>query len=160
MKYSGLTLRSFIIACVSIMLGAGLLGCASGGGVQKTHGKQADDVNVMDAFSRGEIRLTCGLPCSVTQGLNRQAMKNLHYDQAWGDLVRLVTKTEHDIDLNYYYLGRSAEGEGYIEAAKTYYQLSLKHTYKCAGWIDNCDGFVFPKDIQTRLDRMSSKMLK
>lgn len=157
MKYSRSFLRLVTVVCVSIALGATLLGCASGGGVQNTHGTKVADVDVIEAFSRGEIRLTCGLPCSGSQGLNRQAMKNLHYDQAWLDLFRLVTKTGHDTDLNYYYLGRGAEGEGYIEAAKIYYQLSLKHTNKCAGWINNCDGLVFPRDIQTRLDRMSSK---
>jgi hypothetical protein len=148
--------RSFATACISIFLVSGLIGCASGG-AHNTQGRMVTDVELMESFSRGEIRLKCRTSCSGAQGGNRRAMKNLHYDQSWGDLVKLVTTIGFENDLNYYFLGRSAEGEGYAEAAKIYYELALdKKIHKCAGLLNNCDGFVFPRDIQVRLDKMSS----
>jgi hypothetical protein len=163
MKHTGLFSRSFITACASVALGSGLVGCATEGvseGLQNTHGKQVADADVMVTFSRGEIRLTCGFSCAGIAGSNKRAMKNLHYDQSWVDLARLVMKVGFSEDLSYYYLGRSAEGEGYIKAAKIYYQLALKNGYKCDSFINNCTGFAFPKDIQERLERISSNNLK
>jgi hypothetical protein len=62
------------------------------------------------------------------------------------------------VDQSYYYMGRAAEGDGYFESARTYYYLALSEDYKCAGWINNCDGFEFSKDIHARLSKLPSNL--
>lgn len=74
----------------------------------------------------------------------------MHDNALWHDLAIDVINEGFKSDQNYYYLGRSAEGLGYYDAALTYYKLA-KTVYKCNGLVNNCKGLVFPKDIDDRL---------
>ncbi len=62
-------------------------------------------------------------------------------------------------DLTYYYLGHAAEGLGYRDAAKTYYQISMRLTASgvtCS--TENatyCNGQVFPAAAQARLAELT-----
>jgi len=111
----------------------------------------------MPAFSRGEVRLTCGVSCAGAWGAAIHHAKSLNDNQVWVDLATEVMRIGFGNDLSYYFLGRAAEGMGYVEAAKTYFRLALAHEYKCAGAFNVCDGFVFPRDIQTSLSQLTSR---
>ena len=67
----------------------------------------------------------------------------------------LVMQIGYVNDLTYYYLGRAAEGLGYRDAAKTYYQISERLTVSgkaCNGeGATSCNGEVFPAGAQAQL---------
>lgn len=121
-------------------------GCASNG-VYTSSGNKIYDVDA--AFKNGDIRLTCGLGCSGNNGYNRPKMKKLYNDGDWYTLMLTITNIGFSSDLNYYYLGRSAENFSYFEAAKIYYNLA-RTAFKCNGSINNCDGFEFPNNLLNR----------
>ena len=135
----------FVFFCI------GITGCASKGSYTPT-GEQI--VNFDQKFRNGQMRLTCGIACSGAYGSGRRERKNLHDNELWNDLAISVAKSGWLIDQAYYYLGRSAEGLGYFEAAKTYYKLALSANLKCGGFINTCDGLVFPNDINSRLNNL------
>ena len=111
------------------------------------------------SFERGEIRLTCRLPCSGSWGSNRRELKALHSAGLWRDLAARVVEIGYNGDLAYFYLGAAAEGMNLIAQADTYYRHSSATPSKCAGLFNNCDGFTFPKDAIARLDVLASKAI-
>ena len=126
-----------------------LMGCASAGSFTPSGTPVTD---TLEALGKGEIRFTCETSCAGAWGSNRREMKQLYSMGLWHDLALKVTNLGFRSDQTYYYLGRSAEGLGYNEAARTYYKLA-KTSFKCDGFpFNNCDGLVFPQDINTRLD--------
>lgn len=129
---------------------ASLLGCATGG-VNTSH------PSFNQQFATGQIRLTCGLGCAGTDGAARSKYRNLYQNRLWQDLAKEVSGIGFDSDRNYYYLGIAAENSGYLNAAKTYYQLGLASTSKCGGRTNVCDGFNFPTDINARLNAINAK---
>jgi hypothetical protein len=131
-----------------------LFGCASNG-IQSPSGESAP--NVLQVFKDGDVRLNCQLSCSGAWGWTRRNAKSLYNNALWKDLAIEVAKVGFQVDQTYYYLGRAAEGLGYLSAAQTYYKLALASDYKCAGIINNCDGLVFPRDILARLDNLEPK---
>lgn len=135
-----------------VMFILGISGCASTGG-HDMHGEKISDIR--EALGKGSIRLTCGLACSGAYGYNRQRLRSLYDNAIWYDLARMVTDIGHGGDQSYFYLGRAAEGLGYIDAARTYYALA-KAGQKCGGLINVCDGLVFPRDIDNRLQNLPS----
>jgi len=144
----------FIIAL--IITSAEIVGCATSGSYTPA-GVSITDVRA--ALGRGEIRLTCETSCSGAWGTYRDKMKALYDNKLWNDLAILVAKLGFESDQTYYYLGRSAEGLGYIDAALTYYRLA-QASFKCDGIINNCDGLAFPNDIDKALERLSASLNK
>ena len=59
--------------------------------------------------------------------------------ELWAELAELTLENGHEVYIRHY-LGRSAEGLGFNEAAKVYYKNALV-VFECAGWINNCDSF-------------------
>ena len=100
-------------------------------------------------FLAGEILLTCGISCSRSWGLISAKQRKFYNMELWVELAGLTLKNGHEVDINYYYLGRSAEGLGFTEAAKVYYKNALV-VFECAGWINNCDGFDVPELVTKR----------
>ena len=100
-------------------------------------------------FLASEILLTCGISCSGSWGLIKAKQRKFYNMELWAELAELTLKNGHEVDINYYYLGRSAEGLGFTEAAKVYYKNALV-VFECAGWINNCDGFDVPKLVTKR----------
>jgi len=100
-------------------------------------------------FLAGEILLTCGISCSGSWGLIKAKQRKFYNMELWAELAELTLKNGHEVDINYYYLGRSAEGLGFTEAAKVYYKNALV-VFECAGWINNCDGFDVPELVTKR----------
>lgn len=135
----------YSLFCTVIVL---IQGCASGGSYTP------DGVPVTDfdtTFAKGEIRLNCVLACAGRYGLDRVELKILHNTEQWHKLAQAVSSIGSRGDQEYYYLGRAAEGLGYIDAAHIYYELAKSERIKCGGVPNVCDGFTFPNDIDERL---------
>jgi hypothetical protein len=78
----------------------------------------------------------------------------------WRDLAILVMQIGYINDLTYYYLGRAAEGLGFGDAAKTYYQISVRLTsagITCtADGAEYCNGQVFPAAAAMELAQLTA----
>jgi hypothetical protein len=78
----------------------------------------------------------------------------------WRDLAVLVMQIGYTNDLTYYYLGRAAEGLGFRDAAKTYYQISGRLTsagITCtADGAEYCNGQVFPAAAAVELAQLTA----
>jgi hypothetical protein len=121
-------------------------GCAAWG-VYNEHGEKIEFS--VDDLAEGNIRLVCGVNCSVRYVQMSDEMRKLHDNEAWLKLAHLVSEIGYEIDQAYYYLGRSAESLKSYDAARTYYALALKAP-KCGGFFDICNGFEFPGEIRAR----------
>ncbi len=147
MVFNVVMIRKIIVFPLIIL---GLSGCSSQG-IESATGEPV--VGVFDTFKRGEIRLTCEFSCSGAWGLARKEAKQLYSQASWLLLVDRVARVGYLSDQTYFYLGSAAESLGYYQAAKKYYDLA-KISFKCNGIINNCDGFVFPRDITAGLSRL------
>lgn len=133
-----------------------IAGCASRG----SHTINGNKItNIQESLSKGEIRLTCNTACSYTWGANRREMKLLYENELWEDLASTVARIGFRSDQTYYYLGRSAEGLGYIDASRKYYKLA-KSSFKCDGVFNNCDGLVFPLMLDERLKIVAPEIIE
>jgi len=134
-----------------------LAGCASGGA------RLADGEKTLDpyaAFLQGDIRLSCGLPCAGADGTSRQKYSRLYQNAVWKDLAIEILKIGFEADRNYYYLGLSAEGLGYRDAARTYYKLSLSSRFKCNGAFNVCDGLDIPNLARKHIYEINQRIAK
>jgi S1-C subfamily serine protease len=116
-----------------------------------------------DAFKSANIQLPMGTIEAADWTLNRQAAYNLLAASRWRELADLVQRKGINNDLNWYYLGRAAEGLGETELARVYYQRSIertrsdKYSHRCQGKVISlCDGFDFPDVAQTRLGALKA----
>ena len=130
-----------------------IFGCASGG-IQSPTGEPLPDV--LAALKSGQIRLSCDAACAVSWRTTRHQVKALHDNELWNHLAIEVSRVGYKVDLAYYYLGRAAEGLGYYDSASIYYNLALADIFECDGIINNCDGFVFPRDARNRLEHVEA----
>ena len=110
---------------------------------------------LMRQLLAGEPVLKCSLPCRDAWDASRTTALLLNEAHQWRDLAILVMQIGYVNDLTYYYLGRAAGGLGYQDAAKTYYQISVRLTsarITCAAeGADYCNGQVFTADAHTEL---------
>ncbi|WP_271410043.1 hypothetical protein [Pseudomonas sp. Q1-7] len=130
-----------------------LLGCTSGG-VKDDSGQDVRDV--YGTFSRGEVRMRCGIGCAFSWGANRRDVEGLYQNQLWRDLAVKVSTINIELDISYFYLGRAAEGVGLNDAAVTYYRLSKATTQKCSG--DMCQGISVPEEVASGLKRVAPEL--
>jgi hypothetical protein len=83
----------------------------------------------------------------------------LNEARQWRELAVLVMQIGYTNDLTYYYLGRAAEGLGFGDAAKTYYQISTRLTsagITCAADGANyCNGQIFPAAAEVELAQLT-----
>lgn len=96
------------------------------------------------AFTKGELRLKCGGSCAGEWGSARSAAKLFYDNGLWKDLAYTVSQVGYETDLTYYYLGSAARRLGYPDAAQVYFHLARAAHHKCAGFLNNCDGFDIP----------------
>lgn len=131
-----------------------LIGCASNEPVSHI------SINQEKAFHKGEILLDC-VSCSFKAGLNYEKMESLYKVAWWYDLSNLVINIGYGNDLTYFYLGRAAEGLDKLEAAKTYYQLSLfahSTTARCDFMTKSaCFGHAFPDEAKEKIAIIEAK---
>ena len=96
------------------------------------------------ALDAGDLRLTCGLACSFSWGFNRRKLKGYYESQMWDDLIYEVLNIGYEDNLAYYYLGKSIEAKGRLDAAEKYYKLGLV-SKNCIG--DGCVGLSIPEEL-------------
>lgn len=141
------------------------------------HIDQANVDNMMKYFADGTIKLG-GVP-TFGYGHYREKMKAFYATSDWESLAKAVIEGNNNYDVDWYYLGRSAEGLGLYKAAKIYYTNALLSTVdkcrlvdvipfteceglkflfqdvsRCQTPYNDCEGFVFPQDITVRLNAL------
>lgn len=137
-----------------------LTGCASNGPTILGNEKlpQSEQLSQTQAFQKGLIRLDCAFACGAKLGANLKEIDALLYARSWNELAAKVMDIGYGGDLTYYYLGRAAEGLGYLPAAKTYYELSLNAEWKCDAMTKStCQGHNFPDDAKKHLSKLDGK---
>lgn len=140
----------FQIICL-IVISYYLLGCASQM-AQSPTGEPITDI--ISSLKKGDLRLTCDTACSGKWGGIKTRIKGLYENKLWTDLAIEISNVGFRVDQNYYYLGSSAEGLGYPDAAYIYYKLSLATAHKCNGLINNCESLDIPSLTNTALTRI------
>ena len=117
-----------------------------------------------DAFRGGNVTL----PMGTIEAAEWAALyKDAAYDQLaagqWRELADIIQRKGINNDLNWYYLGRAAEGMGEMDLARQYYQRSIdrsssdKASHRCQGTVISlCDGFEFPDVTQARLSQLQA----
>lgn len=116
-----------------------------------------------DAFRGGNVTLPMGTIEAAEWVLYRDfAYENLAAGQ-WRELADIIQRKGINNDLNWYYLGRAAEGMGEMDLARQYYLRSIdrsgsdKASHRCQGTVISlCDGFEFPDVAQARLSQMQA----
>jgi hypothetical protein len=127
-----------------------LLGCAPT--------LQIDDSNrhqTVADFMNGNIELGSAFTSFGAFERSKQ-MHGLYAVGDWQGLSRLVIEINSDSNLNWFYLGRSAEELGFPDAAGRYYTRALSTVYTCSRTLDECDGFIFPQAIYERVNRLNA----
>ena len=80
--------------------------------------------SMMSDLRAGKLTLDCGLKCKLTWESQAPAVHTLDVAERWPDLATKVMQIGYGSDLAYYYLGQSAQGLGYHQAAIGYYTYS------------------------------------
>jgi Zn-dependent protease with chaperone function len=101
-----------------------------------------------DAFQKGTLELTC-TNCSTGFFMKQAEFKRLYNEKDWRALQLKVADTNYKLDLSYLYLGFAAEGMGYSDASKAYFEqaksLSDTEEFACAkGRMIKCQDFDVP----------------
>jgi hypothetical protein len=121
----------------------------------------------MDDLKAGRPTLDCGQKCLITWIAQVPAIHQLDLAESWTPLADKVMQIGYGNDLAYYYLGQSAQGLGFHQAAITYYNTSLALAtgtdplLKCGGLqnnLQNCQGVDLVASIPVLVDA-SQKVL-
>ena len=111
-------------------------------------------VSQQEAFSRGNIRLSCvSVGCAFKGGNNQPEMEKLSQQGNWIELATLIMGVGFGNNHGYYYLGRAAEGLDYLEAAKTYYLLSSSALVSA-----NSYGHDLVAEVPERIAKIDNKL--
>jgi hypothetical protein len=118
--------------------------------------KHIDQTNVdsmLKNFADGTIELgwNVGTPQYM---LSREKMRHFYAVADWAALAKAVIEGNLFGSVEYYYLGRSAEGLGLYKAARIYYAKGLMYSDECKYLQGGCDGFSFPRDINVRIEAL------
>jgi hypothetical protein len=114
--------------------------------------------NAATGFANGDIVLADSMATIPSYQKHKLEMHNLYLKGDWQSLSRLVIEVNYDNELDWFYLGRSAEGLGLNDAARHYYGRALSTVHKCVGVFigDECDGLSFPRDVMIRVNAMDA----
>ena len=117
--------------------------------------------DLLPAFQQGRIVLDCGVACAWPWISRREALYSLYAAGQWDALAAQVAEIGYQEDLAYYWLGRAAEGQGFLPAAARYYaeaaalarsDLPIVH---CAGNLrEGCFGIDVLRESSARLARL------
>lgn len=102
-----------------------------------------------DAFVQKKVVLECS-GCGWRWGANRADAKYFYTNELWPELAAVVLKEGLPLDQTYFYLGRAAEGMGFLEAASSYYAL-VPGSKSCRLFLNNCDGIEPSVETRVRL---------
>jgi hypothetical protein len=140
--------KSKTVAVFLVM--AALVSCSPANPNISTDRKLAKEVT--DNFTKGKIIMTCRFSCLGPSGRYMNTQRKLYDEELWGELAELTIRIGWKDNLQYYYLGRSAEGLGFKKAAKIYYKKALNENNKCA-W-GSCTGLDVPSLAKQRLKNL------
>jgi hypothetical protein len=145
--------RACVAACTVLVLGLVLASCASAP-------PEVPPDELIRRLQTGEPVLDCGLPCRDIWRANRATALLLNETRQWRELAVLVMQIGYTNDLTYYYLGRAAQGLGFWDAAKRYYQISVRLSsagITCtAEGAEYCNGQIFPAAAQAELAELTT----
>lgn len=124
-----------------------------------------------DAYLAGDIELECFLSCAGAWGYDIENRKKLYATSNWEALAKSVLKIGKKGDLQYYYLGRAAEGMNKPDLALKYYTLAneVPPNMQCltlggynsfGGKYDECDHLQFPKILLEATLRTKESLAK
>ncbi len=80
--------------------------------------------SMMSDLRAGKLNLDCGLKCKLTWESQAPSVHALDIAERWPELAVRVMQIGYGSDLAYYYLGQSAQGLQYHQAAIGYYNYS------------------------------------
>lgn len=117
------------------------------------------------AFVAGSSKLTCQshfTSCGLREYFSGgDTMRSLYANQQWMDLASNVLRINFKMDINYFYLGRSAEALGAYGAAGAYYNEALKlasseeREDRCSTHLSEwCSGVDLPSELPRHIERM------
>ena len=112
-------MRVSILASV-VASGALLAGCAN---KYETITPEVQ-AGMMSDLRAGKLNLDCGLKCKLTWESQAPSVHALDIAERWPELAVRVMQIGYGSDLAYYYLGQSAQGLKYHEAAIGYYNYA------------------------------------
>jgi hypothetical protein len=107
-------------------------------------------------FADGSAVLNCQLSCHLSWQLARAQLSLLYTEEQWQPLADKVMEIGYVNDLEYFYLGRAAEGLGYYDAALKYYRISGGAAtsddplLRCQ-MSNSCDGISLPAALYPRI---------
>jgi hypothetical protein len=118
-----------------------------------THINQTNVDSLLKNFMDGSIEL--GQP-SVGYKDYRPKFWEFNAAKDWGSLAKAIIEGGSNQDIDWFYLGLSAEGLKLYKAANSYYAKAISATTKCettptSSSNDGCDGFIFPQAINSRI---------
>jgi hypothetical protein len=118
-------------------------------------------------FEEGRASLDRNNPGALPSPWEAEKFKKLWDQRDWVTLSGEVMQNGYDMDVQWFYLGEAAYGENLKAAAVTYYRVALGDSTsfdsnrRCRSFphfaVDLCSGFVFPNQIQQRLNLLSSE---
>jgi len=114
-----------------------------------------------DRFKRGELFLDC-TQCGARFDAQAAQMARLYRAHDWPALAALVGETGHARDIAWYYLGAAAEGLGWPDAARHYYELAVQLAQNpdsaChAPAASRCGGVQLPEQALARLAKLRQR---
>jgi type IV pilus biogenesis protein CpaD/CtpE len=81
---------------------------------------------VFEAFKNGSLELTCKSECAASFMLKQGKLRELFDKKDWRLLALETIQVGYRFDLSYYYLGESAAGLGFADAAGKYFGEAAK----------------------------------
>ena len=102
----------------------------------------------------GRPLLSCREACRAEWQSQQPQAAQLAAAARWQELAVLVLRVGYQDDLSLYYLGRAAEGLGYVGAAASYYRQSMQlsgTSISCLYLTHLCGGEVLPQAAALRL---------
>lgn len=139
----------------------GLIALLIAGGCGGPTINQTNAAALVDDFIEGRAQLPRDNPIALPSPWYRERVFGLWRSQQWMDLARDVIENGYDIDINWFLLGEAARGGGFRNAARVYYTRALNdsrsrdNTRRCGFFSGSmCAGFVFPRDVQMRLQQL------
>lgn len=131
------------------MLFASLFLVCSGCANQVLHIDQTNVDGILKSFEAGTMELNL---TSIDHDNYRAKTRELYAKKDWESLAKAVIEGGANQDIDWFYLGRSAEGLKLYIAAKSYYTKGISAEFKCDKMPTGCDGFSFPRDINARME--------
>jgi hypothetical protein len=140
-----------VISSGALLLGLLCSGCAPPIHIDDTNRQQTSE-----DFVHARIELADSLATTGSFTSNRPKMHSLYLQGDWQGLSRLVIEVNFDNDLDWFYLGRAAEGMQLNDTALYYYARALSTINACYSSVfgDACDGLRFPQDITARVNAL------